>query len=385
MTIIPDGAARIVISVNSSWNIVNFRAGLVASLRAAGHEVVALAPPDEYTSRLRAMGCRFAPIAIDAKGTSPVTDAALLAAYVRRLIEIRPDVYLGYTIKPNIYGSLAAHSLGVPVVNNVSGLGATFIGDNALRRIVGLLYRIALARSRRVFFQNDDDRKLFVERGIVKPEQTGLLPGSGVDLAKFRPDVVRPAPHAGEFRFLFIGRLLWDKGVGEYVEAARKLKAEGRRIVCAILGFVDVGNPAAIGQARIDAWVAEGIVQYLGATDDVRPHIAAADCVVLPSYREGTPRTLLEAAAMARPLIATDAPGCREAVEHGVNGLLCRIRDADDLAARMREVLSLSPEASGRMGRAGRAKMEREFDERIVIERYREAIVAALSHSSSRR
>lgn len=374
----PNDPARIVISINTSWNIVNFRGGLIAALRAAGHEVVALAPPDEHSSRFAALGCAFVPIEMDNKGANPVKDAFLFATYVRRLRQIRPDVYLGFTIKPNVYGSLAAQSLRIPVINNVSGLGTAFIGDSRLQRIVEFLYRTSFARSHRVFFQNDDDRKLFVDRRLVQAERTALLPGSGVDLARFRPDAVRPAPRTEEFRFLFIGRVLWDKGVGEYVNAARRLKAEGHRISCAVLGFLDVVNHTAIDRATVDQWVSEGIIDYLGATDDVRAHIAAADCVVLPSYREGTPRTLLEAAAMAKPLIATDAPGCREPVDHGKNGFLCQLRDADALAARMKEMLELSEGERARMGQMGRAKMEREFDERIVIERYDEAVRAAL-------
>ncbi|WP_026606746.1 glycosyltransferase family 4 protein [Methylocapsa acidiphila] len=385
MAIARPGPNRIVISVNSSWNIVNFRSGLVAALRSVGYEVVVLAPRDEYTPRITEMGCRFVPIAIDPNGINPMTDAALFTAYLKRLRDIRPNIYLGYTIKPNIYGSLAAHGLGIPVINNITGLGAAFSGNGALWWVADILYRLALARSHRVFFQNGDDRALFIDRSIVRLEQAELLPGSGVNLTKFHPDAAPPAAHCPEFRFLLIGRLLWEKGVGEFVEAARTLKAEHHRIICTLLGFVDVKSPAMVDRTVIEGWVREGVVEYLGVTDDVRPAIAAADCVVLPSYYpEGTPRTLIEAAAMATPLIAADAPGCRDVVEHGVNGLLCSIRDSGHLAMRMREMLSLSPQMRKQMGRAGRLKMEQGFDERIVIHRYAEAIHSALSQSRNK-
>lgn len=369
---------RIVVSINTAWNIYNFRAGLIRALLEHGHEVIALAPPDAFSPKLEEMGCRFVPIVMDNKGTNPVKDLAVAITYWKSLREIRPAVFLGYTIKPNVYGSLAAQALGIPVINNVSGLGTAFLGNGALQRIVEKLYRMALWRSRRVFFQNEDDRALFVERRLVSPERTGVLPGSGIDLERFTPE---PLPACGDssLRFLLIGRVLYDKGVGEFVEAARALKSEGQRGRFAILGFLDVENRTAVPHATMDAWVAEGAIEYLGTTDDVRPYIAAADCVVLPSYREGTPRTLLEAAAMARPLIATDVPGCREVVDDGVTGMLCRMKDPGDLARCMRAIIAMSPEQRRAMGLAGRRKMEGQFDEQLVITAYLKAICACVA------
>jgi glycosyltransferase involved in cell wall biosynthesis len=365
---------RIVIALNLAWNLVNFRAGLIRALVAEGYDVVAVAPHDEYAPRLAALGCRFVPLPMDNQGTHPGRDLLLLWRFVRMLRRERPAVYLGYTVKPNVYGSLAAHGLGIPVVNNIAGLGVVFIKNNLLTGVVRGLYRLALARSKRVFFQNEDDRRLFVEGGLVRAEMTGRVPGSGIDLSRFAPAPL-PAGQRARVRFLLIARMLWDKGVGEYVAAARKLRQRYPNAEFCLLGFLDVKNPAAISREQMDEWVAEGVVTYLGVSDNVRDEIATTDCVVLPSfYREGVPRTLLEAAAMARPLITTDAVGCREVVDDGVNGYLCRVKDADDLADRMERMIKLSHEERTAMGLRGREKVEREFDERFVIDAYLKAI-----------
>jgi glycosyltransferase involved in cell wall biosynthesis len=372
---------KILICLNAAWNLVNFRAGLIRSLVAQGYEVVAVAPPDEYAPRLERLGCRYVPLPMDNKGAHPGRDMQLLWRFFRLLRRERPDVFLGYTVKPNIYGSLAAHALSIPVVNNIAGLGAVFIKDSWLTRLVRLLYRLAFARSRKVFFQNDDDRRTFVEAGLVGSGKTERVPGSGIDLQGF-PRAPLFAMSGRGFRFLLIARMLWDKGVGEYVSAARLVRQRYADAEFCLLGFLDVQNPGAISGTQMNAWVAEGMVSYLGATDDVRPHIAAADCVVLPSYYgEGVPRSLLEAAAIGRPIVTTDAVGCRDVVEDGVNGFLCRMRDAADLAEKLERMIALSPEARGEMGRKGRVKVEREFDERIVIDRYLATIGEILNES----
>lgn len=365
-------APRLLIALNTTWNLANFRAGLIRALLDAGYEVIAVAPADAYVDRVKALGCAYVSLPMDNQGTHPGRDLLLLWRFFLLLRRERPQAFLGYTVKPNVYGSLAAHLLGIPVINNIAGLGAVFINNGLLTRLVKGLYKAALSRSAKVFFQNADDQRLFVDGNLVDPTKTDLVPGSGVDLQRFSPV---PMPIAeGPVRFLLIARMLWDKGVGEFIEAARSLK---RRHVDAdffLLGFVDVKNPAAISRGQMEEWVQEGIVTYLGETDDVRPHIAAATCVVLPSYREGTPRTLLEAAAMARPIIATDAVGCCEVVDDQVNGYLCRPKDAIDLADKMEAMIALAPTARAEMGRRGRQKVEREFDEAFVIRKYLDAV-----------
>ena len=373
----------ILISINASWNIVNFSQGLIRGLQAAGWRVVALAPPDEHSGRFASLGVEYHPIDIDKKGVSPLRDLGLLGRYYRALKALKPDVFLGYTAKPNVYGSMAAHALGIPVINNVSGLGTAFIRQGLLTRIVSALYRTAFRRSATVFFQNEEDRDLFVDKRLVAAEKAKLLPGSGIDLDRFSPAPARQDGGDKEaFAFLLIARLLWDKGVREYVEAARIVRAEAPEARFRLLGFLDVENRTAVSRAEVEAWVGEGLIDYLGASDDVRPAIAAADCVVLPSYREGLPRTLLEAAAMARPLIATDVPGCRQVVEEGTNGFLCAARDARSLAQAMLRMLRASTAERAALGAAGRARMEAEFDEKIVVERYLAAIEAATAGSS---
>lgn len=369
--------SRVVIATNTSWNIYNFRAGLVRSLTANGYEVVAVAPPDAWSHRLQELGCRYVPLAMDNKGVSPRRDLTLLLNYRRLLAAERPVAFLGYTIKPNVYGSLAAHSLNIPTINNVSGLGTAFIKQSWLTAIVQVLYRVALGSAGRVFFQNEEDRALFVARHLVDAKDTEVLPGSGIDLTHFTPPV---GVHSADSKvgpvFLLIARLLRDKGVVEFVDAARRVRQVHPGARFQVLGFLDSPNRTAITRNQVDQWVRDGVIEYLGVADDVRPYIAAADCIVLPSYREGTPRTLLEAAAMGRPLIATDVPGCRDVVDDGVNGLLCAVRDAGDLADKIDTFISLPPTLRSAMGTASRLLVEQRYDERAVIERYLVALAA---------
>ncbi|MEA3081860.1 MAG: hypothetical protein QOD54_1528 [Sphingomonadales bacterium] len=360
-------ARTIVLSANSDWNIANFRQGLVRALRSAGYEPVVIAPQDRAAdARMRELGVERIPIAIDRAGLNPLKDGRLLARYRSLLKRLRPAAYLSYTIKPNIYGSLAAASLGVPALPNVSGLGTAFIRGGPLQALVTQLYRVGFARAPVVFFQNDEDRSLFVGRRIVQPGRARVIPGSGVDLDHFSPAPLPEGPPV----FLFIGRLLRDKGVVEFVEAARSVRREHPDARFQLLGGLDEGNRTAIRQSELDSWVAEGVVEHLGTTDDVRPYITDATAIVLPSYREGLPRSLLEAAAMARPVIASDVPGCRDVVDDGVNGFLCTVRDSGDLAGAMRRLLQLPRAQQLAMGEAGRRQVQERFSEAFVVRAY---------------
>lgn len=367
------GRQRLVISINSSWNFVNFRAGLIRALVDHGYEVVAVAPQDAHSHRIAELGARFVSLPIDGRGTSPRRDAALFARYLKILRDERPAAFLGYTIKPNIYGSIAAGLLGIPTINNVAGLGTAFIRRNWLNRTVRLLYKMALRRAAVIFFQNPDDRDLFVKEGLVRAGVSGLLPGSGVDTHRFSP-VERVKGDSGPV-FLLVARMLWAKGVAEFAEAAVAVRSRFPRARFQVLGIIDEASKGAIDRGTIERWAAEGAIEYLGSADDVRPHVAAADCVVLPTYYpEGTPRSLLEAAAMGKPLLATDVPGCRQIVEDGRNGFLVPPRDAGALADAMTRFCLLPDEAVARMGAASRERAEQEFDEQIVIDRYLAAI-----------
>jgi glycosyltransferase involved in cell wall biosynthesis len=375
-------AMKVLIALNSAWNLLNFRSGLIKALVEEGHTVVLAAPADEHVPALVALGVRFVDVPMHTHGTNPLTDLALLWCFVRQLQRERPDVLLAYTAKPNVYGSLAARWMGLPVVNNIAGLGSVFIKGGWLAEVLKSLYRLALARSHRVFFQNPDDLQLFLAHSLVAREQTALLPGSGVNLQKFRPaplpclQSTRPGRSAEHRRFVFllVARMLKDKGVEEYVQAARCLKALHPQVECALLGYVDGDNPTAISAVQMQAWVKEGVVSYWGTSTDVCIQLAQADCVVLPSYREGTPRTLLEAAAMARPLVATDVPGCREVVRDGLNGLLCQPRDSQDLLKQMTRMLAMPDAQLQQMGQSSRQWVVQRFDEQLVIDQYLKAL-----------
>jgi glycosyltransferase involved in cell wall biosynthesis len=373
---------KIVATVNAAWNLVNFRMGVLNALRERGDEVVAVTPPDaECRAKLSDAGIRLVPLAMDSAGISPARDLALLAGYRRVLARERPAVMLGYTIKPNVYGSLAARSLGIPTLNNISGLGTGFMRQGLLNRVVRGLYKVGLAGAHTVFFQNADDRAQFVDLRLVRPDQTVLLPGSGIDLARFA--AVPPNDPARPLRFLLVARMLWDKGVGEYVEAARMVKAEHPHVRFGLLGGVGAQNRTAIPPATVEGWVREGVVDHYPPVDDVRAPMAEADVIVLPSYREGTSRVLLEASALARPMITTDVPGCRDVVEDGVAGLLVAVRDASSLAAAMRRMIAFSPAQRAEMGQAARARVERDYAEQRVIDIYLDRIAAAVAVRTS--
>jgi glycosyltransferase involved in cell wall biosynthesis len=363
---------HILITVNAAWNVLNFQRPIVAAMIADGHRVTVLAPRDDSVAALEGRGCKVLPLEMSVKGLNPLQDIKLIGRMRKVFRAEKPDAIFNYTIKNNIFGALAARPLGIPFIPNVTGLGTAFLSGGILQRIVVGLYRRAFRNLGIIFFQNEDDRDLFLECRLVTQQQARLLPGSGIDLTHFAVTDYPPVSDATVF--LMISRLLRDKGVLEYVEAARKVKLVHPRAHFQILGAVDAANRTAIDAATVKSWQEEDVIEYLGTADDVRPHIAAAHCVVLPSYREGAPRTLIEAAAMARPLIATDVPGCRSVVDDGVTGYLCKVRDGDDLARSMDTFLALTRDERAQMGLAGRAKMAAHFDQAIVVEAYRNAL-----------
>jgi glycosyltransferase involved in cell wall biosynthesis len=360
---------KIAFVVNAAWNLKNFRWGLMKALQHQGHTILAIAPPDDTVPFIESGGIAFHPIKMDGQTMNPVKDVLLFFRILRLYRTLRPDVVLHFTIKPDIYGAIAAGILRIPAINNITGLGNIFLKDGLINRIVRMLYKKALSSTRMTFFQNPDDRALFLERGLVRAEKSGLLPGSGIDTEKFRPlekKDIRKAPI-----FLLIARMIREKGIQEYVDAALVVKNSYPKAEFRLVGGTGVKNPSAIPKRLIDMWHQQGRVSYLGCMDDIREVIREADCVVLPSYyREGVPRTLLEAASMAKPIITTDHPGCREAVEDGVTGFLCQVKSGEDLAAKMLRFLELTAEQRRKMGLRGREKMRRDFHESIIIEKY---------------
>lgn len=364
---------RILLTVNLAWNILNFRMGIVRALMRAGHEVSVLAPGDG--AALEAEGLRHIPLEMDAKGLNPLSGIAMNARMARHFRAERPDVILSWTIKNNIFGAMAARRVGIPFIPNVSGLGTAFLSGGALQFVAQTLYRRVFRPLDTVFFQNAEDRDLFTARNLIQPSQAQLLPGSGIDLTRFS---TAPIP-GGSPVFLMIARLLRDKGVEEFAQAARIVRASHPEATFCLLGALDADNRSAIPEALLREWEAEGILRHLGTATDVRPHIAAAHCVVLPSYREGAPRTLIEAGAMARPVITTDVPGCRAVVEKGKTGLLCEVRSGGSLAQACMQFLGMSLEARTAMGQAGRARMESTYDEKLVVDAYLAAIERAIA------
>ena len=361
----------VLICSNYAWTIVNFRLPLIKRLKKAGYQVVVITQYDGYENQIAEYVDQIRPLFISRKGVNPLVDIITLLDLVKSFRKLKPDYLLLFTIKPIIYGAIVAKLFNVKTIVMITGLGTAFIADNWMTRLVKLLYKFALSSVSTAFFQNNDDKDLFLNNRLADSEVCRLTPGSGLDTRQFP---YRPLPLNNGIIFILIARMLWDKGVGEYVEAAKIIKAKYPNTKFQLLGALDVENRTAIPNKRMAAWVDEGSVEYLGETSDVRTYIAEASCVVLPSYREGTSRVLLEAASMGRPIIASDVPGCREVVENGISGLLCRSKDYLDLSSQMESIINLSFEERKMMGIKGREKIKNEFNQDIVIDLYFDAI-----------
>ena len=347
---------HIVLIASFDASLLNFRGELLRALLAAGHAVTALAPfvGNEVSGQLNAMGVKTLAFPLQRTGTNPLADVATLCALRRAIKILRPDLVLSYTVKPVIYGSLAAKAMGVRSINAlITGIGNALAGG-ATSAVVKTLYRRALHHNQAVLFQNPDDRDLFVSLGLVDRAKAHVVDGSGVDTEHFAPTPLPPQP-----RFFLLGRLLAEKGIREYVAAAKRFKSSGRVARFALAGWPDK-HPNAISARELSEWQTTGVIDFLGPLDDPRPAYTNCSIYVLPSYREGTPRTVLEAMSMGRPIITTDAPGCRETVNHGENGLLVPIHDVDSLARAMMQ-LADDPALRARMGEASR---------QIAISRY---------------
>ena len=367
---------KVVISANSSWNVFNFRLALIENIKEKGFEVLIIAPEDEWSDKLKNIGCKYYPINIKNRGVNPISDILLSIRYLLILLRVRPDYYLGFTVKPNIYGGFAASFLGIRVVNNISGLGSALIKGGWLGGVVKILYKFSLNKSYRVFFQNLDDYSLFVNSKLVAANKSDILPGSGIDLDNFQYTPKNPGDD-GPFKFLLIGRIIKDKGILEYFEAAKILKSKYKNVEFILVGFLNSDNPSALNPVELKRWEEQGYIKYLGHTNDVRPLIKTSDCVVLPSYREGTSRVLLETAAIGRPIVTTDVPGCKEVVDDSENGFLCRPGDPIDLSDKMEMMIKLNHDERNIMGSKGRSKVEKEFDQNIVFKKYIDVLLSS--------
>ena len=359
-------AKKFLVMASYPDSLLNFREPLLRNLLAEGLEVHIAAPDLPSNSSIRhqleALGCHVNDVPLKRTGMNPLTDIATVFYLWRIMRRIKPDFSIGYTIKPVIYGNIAAWLAGVPRrFALITGLGYAFQGEGGqrswLKRIVQGLYRMALGKADKVFFQNPDDEALFQTLDIVKSEhsKTVVVNGSGIDVGRF---TVAPLPQATQF--LLIARLLGDKGVREYVDAASIVRGRYPEVRFWLVGWID-DNPDAIGEDELQRWIKTGDVEFYGRLDDVKPAIFGCSVYVLPSYREGTPRTVLEAMAMGRPVITTDAPGCRETVVDGDNGFLVPVKAVDELAAAMLQFVE-HPELVARMGARSRQIAEEKYD-----------------------
>ena len=367
---------KILINVNSSWNIFNFRLGLIKFLQSQGYEVFALAPKDEYVIKLESIGVKCYHISLNQKGTNPFTDFFLFIKYLNLFNKIKPDLILSYTIKPNIYGNFAASILNIPTVNNISGLGTLFIKTNFISYIGKLLYKLSLKSSAHVFFQNNNDLELFIKSRLIKSYNCSVIPGSGVKTSIFKQNKKQNKGN----KFLFVGRLIGDKGVFEYLEAARRVLTEYPNVVFFLAGELGYKNKTAITKTQLDNYTnSNSQIKYLGKVDDMVSLLESVDIVVLPSYREGLSKSLIEAASMSLPIITTDVPGCIDVVENEYNGLICKVKSIKSLENNIKKIIELSADKRHEMGMNGRKIAIAKFDEKIIIQHYLKVINMVLN------
>ena len=358
---------------NNAWSIYNFRIDIVKTLIADGHEIIIITPHNSYVDNIIAIGCTHIAIDFDNKTINPVSDLKLLLNLKKLYKQLQPDLIFHYVAKPNIYGTYAAHQVGIPSVAIVTGLGFAFSKKNLLYKIIKQLYRFSLRGAREVLFLNNEDAMLFVREHIVPLQKINVLPGEGVNTQFFHPPAVRTPNKT--FRFLMSCRLLKSKGVEIFVEASRLLKVKEYQFESVVLGFFEDNHPDSIPASKVEYWQAQGLINFMGFREDVRPFLSTADAFVFPSYyNEGVPRSLLEAASMELPIITTNNKGCRDVVEDGVNGFLCQVQDPFDLAKKMEEMILLSEQDRLQMGQKGREKIIGRFCIDKVIHEYRRII-----------
>ena len=344
------------------------RRKLTETLVADGYNITILTTGNSADLEMaRRMGCEV--IDVGASNTNPLRVVTYMSKLYFFLQKKKTDVCLTFTMRPAIWGNMVCRRLNIPVITNITGIGPLAESDTLAYKLARLLYRSSLKKTKVVFFQNKDDLGIFKSRNYVRAEQVQIIPGSGVDTDYFYP---REKELSEKFIFLFIGRLIKDKGIFEFVAAAEIIKKQYPQVVCQIVGpYYDQNLKSnIISEKQIMYWLDEGIVHYMGAADDVRSFIAQADCIVLPSYREGMSNVLLEAAGMERPAIASDVTGCRDIITDNITGFLCKVKDAEDLAAKMIKMVTMTPDGRIAMGKAARVLIKEKFAKKIVLDAY---------------
>ena len=353
---------RVLILVNHNVVIYNFRKELVKRLVADGYEVFLSCPEGNRIAELKEMGCRHIPVEFDRHGTNPIKELGLIKYYKSIMKEVMPFVVLSYTIKPNLYGGMAAAAMGIPYLANITGLGTAVENEGIMQKITLMMYRYAFRRINRIYVQNEENKQFFMDRKI-KPDKLYLLPGSGVNLDEFQPI---DYPDDKNVNFVFISRIMKEKGVEQYLAAAEYIRGKYPETSFHICGFCEDAY-----EDRLKELQDKGIIIYHGMVSNVREVIKDCHCTIHPTYYpEGMSNVLLESCACARPIITTDRSGCREVVDNGKNGYIIKPKDSRDLIEKIESFLSLPHEEKKQMGLAGRRKVEKEFDRQIVVDAY---------------
>lgn len=352
---------KVLILANNSVGLYKFRKELLEALLCQNNEVYISIPKGDFVPEMEQMGCKFINTEISRHGTNPITDLLLIVQYKKIIKTVQPDIVFTYTIKPNVYGGFASQLCGVPYVANVTGLGSAVENGGILQKITLALYKVGLRGAQRVFFQNQANLDFMLAHGI-KPKSFALIPGSGVNLERFAP---LPYPQNDDtVHFVFISRIMREKGIDQYLDAAQHYA--GKNCVFHVCGFCEAEY-----QGKLDELAKAGVVVYHGMVRDVKTVLKDVHCTIHPSfYPEGISNVLLESCACARPIITTDRSGCREVIDDGVNGFVVKQRDSQDLIEKIEKFLALTHEQKLKMGEAGRAKVEREFNRQIVVDVY---------------
>jgi glycosyltransferase involved in cell wall biosynthesis len=360
-------ATTICLSANTSWYLYNFRSSTIKALVGNGYRVVCLSPRDEHSPHFSLLGAEWRHLPMHASGANPIRDLVTLAYFLWTYFVLRPRIAFHFTVKNNIYGTLAASAFRIPAINNISGLGWSFLHSGLVAAVVRILYRITQHLAYRIYCQNSDDLLLLQQSNLAPADRLALMPGSGVDLSRFSPTLKRLRSTSGPLRILFAGRLLYDKGLVELFDAVARINASQFRYRLVVCGIRVPRNRSAVDHDLLRKWMQRPYVEWLASTDDMPRVYSTVDAVVLPSYREGLPRTLLEAGAMGLPAIATNVPGCRQIITHKVNGLLCEPQDAASLYAVLETFLLMSDQEREQMGLSARARVVAEYDEQSVV------------------
>ncbi len=359
------------LSANSSWYLYNFRYSTIKEALSRGFEVICVSPNDGYHSKLQDLGCGYHELNFNSKSTNPALDLFLLYKFYKIYKNIRPNVAFHFTVKNNIYGTLASKILGIPSVNNISGLGTAFLSASLSSFIVKFLYKISQPFAHKVFCQNIEDYNFLSDQKLVHKESLDLLPGSGVDLKRFHPKLRSKEKNTDAiFSFLYAGRMLKDKGIFELIEAFSEISKVNKKCKLILCGFADVDNNSAISKEELHIFSRIPFIDYIGPTDKIEDVLANVDCVVLPSYREGMPKILLEAGAMGLPSLASDVPGCRNVIQNKVNGLLFKPKSIKSIKTSLNVMLNMSNIERMNMGLNARKIIEKNFDEEIVINKF---------------